>query len=259
MNKILRTTIVFLLIPSLVFAQIPQYKGNEPSVKQTDLSQVWNALNTEVGQQIVSYVETTVGSVDLEHAKAFAMANGEIAFVPIKSFSRVLAALCYRQLEDGSEYLFLITYNTTQKSVAFTFPSGRIYVMKSSKVTESINPDAQFQQYDDLQNKVRINEGGSDLFVIVCLPVCGIIQMISRMIGFMVNLICSDYICAIIVMVSGFFFAMIAPVLLNVTVYAAYPSNLNLNLLSILFTLYYYSCYQLYNQHREYGCMGNFL
>ena len=141
MNKILRTTIVCLLIPSLVFAQIPQYRGNEPSIKQTDLAQVWNALNSEVGQQIVSYIETTVGSIDLEHAKAFTTANGEIAFVPIKSFSKMVAALCYRQLEDGSEYLFLITYIAAEKAVSFTFPSGRMKVMKSSGVTESINPN----------------------------------------------------------------------------------------------------------------------
>jgi hypothetical protein len=82
-----------------------------------------------------------VGSIDLEHAKAFTTANGEIAFVPIKSFSKMLAALCYRQLEDVAEYLFLITYNATQKGVSFTFPSGQMYVIKSSGVTESINPN----------------------------------------------------------------------------------------------------------------------
>ena len=58
MKKVIRTLIVCLLIPSLVFAQIPHYKANEPAVKQTDLSRLWNALNTEVGQQIVSHIET---------------------------------------------------------------------------------------------------------------------------------------------------------------------------------------------------------
>jgi hypothetical protein len=152
MKKILRTTIVCLLIPSFVFAQIPQYRTNESSIKQTDFAGVWDALNTEVGQQMVSYIETTVGSIDLEQAKAFITANGEVAIVPIKSFSKAVAALCYRQLEDGSEYLFLITYNAAEKVVSFTFPSGQRYVMKSSGIKESTNPDFQFQLYDDVNN-----------------------------------------------------------------------------------------------------------
>jgi hypothetical protein len=152
MNKILHTTIICLLIPSFVFAQAPQYRGNEPSIKPTDFSQVWDALNADVGQQIVSYIETTVDRIALEHIKAFNTAKGEIAFVPIKSFSRVLAALCYRQLEGGSEYLFLMTYNAAEKVVSFTFPSGQRYVMKSSGIKEFINPDFQFQLYDDVNN-----------------------------------------------------------------------------------------------------------
>ena len=39
-----------------MFAQVPQYRGNEPSIKPTDPSQVWDALNAEVGQQMVSYI-----------------------------------------------------------------------------------------------------------------------------------------------------------------------------------------------------------
>jgi hypothetical protein len=93
-----------------------------------------------------------VDRIALEHIKAFTTAKGEIAFVPIKSFSRVLAALCYRQLEGGSEYLFLMTYNAAEKVVSFTFPSGQRYVMKSSGIKEFINPDFQFQLYDDVNN-----------------------------------------------------------------------------------------------------------
>ena len=148
---------------------IPQYRTNEPPVKQTDLVRLLNALNTDVGQQIISYIETTVGSIDLEQAKAFTTANGEVAFVPIKSFSKVLAALCYRQLQDGSEYLFLITYTATEKGVSFTFPSGQMYIMKSSGITESVNPDFQFQQYDDLNNRVGINANILELlFLYMC-------------------------------------------------------------------------------------------
>ena len=245
MKKTLRTTIVCLLIPSQVFAQIPQYRANESSIKPTDLSQVWNALNTDVGQQIVSYIETTVGSIDLEHAKAFTTAQGEIGFVPIKSFSKVLAALCYRQLEDGSEYLFLITYNATQKSVAFTFPSGRIYVMKSSKVTESINPDFQFQEYDDLQNKVSTNLGESDLsklIEIVCLPFCAIASTIYGIGNYLIAR-CPGGLCWVVLAFTIEYLFTFGPVLLIITVFAEYPSNSNLKLFSILYALYYYSCF----------------
>ena len=138
MKKILYKFIACLLIPSFVFAQPYQYRSNENSIKQTDLSQLLNALDSEVGKEIVAYVETTVGSINLEQAKAFTIADGEVAFVPIKSFHKMLAALCYRQLEDGSEYLFLITYNAAEKGLSFTFPSGQMYVMKSSGITESM-------------------------------------------------------------------------------------------------------------------------
>ncbi len=255
MKKILRTTIVWLLIPSLVFAQIPLYRGNEPSVKQTDLARVWNALNTEVGQQIVSYIETSVGSIDLEHAKSFTTAKGEIAFVPIQSFSKVIVALCYRQLEDGSEYLFLITYNATEKGVSFTFPSGQMYFMKSSGTTESINPDFQFQQYDDLHNKTSISLGGSDfsqLMDIICLPFCLTRNTVMYSVAYIAVIFCKfTNICSEIGgQYFGLFFAItfvaVAPVLLIFTIFTAYPSNPNFKLISILFALYSYSC--LYTQ-----------
>jgi hypothetical protein len=231
MIKLLSTTIVYLLIPSLVFGQIPQYKGNEPPVKQTDLGRVWNALNTEVGQQIISYTETTVGSIDLKHAKAFTIANAEIAFVPIKSLSKVLAALCYRQLEDGSEYLFLITYNAEKKGVSVTFPSGRMYDMKSSGVPESINPDFQFQEYDDLYNKIIINSGL--IIGLLCSPVTNFYYHCCYM-RFGGGFLC-DPIC---ILLHSLF--AITPLLL--IVYAYSYENANLEISSILFAVYYYGC-----------------
>jgi hypothetical protein len=243
MKKILRTTIVCLLIPSFVFAQIPQYRANETTVKQTDLARVWNALNTEVGQQIVSYIETTIGNIDLEHAKAFTTANGEVAYVPIKAFSRVLAALCYRQMEDGSEYLFLITYNATQKSVAFTFPSGQMYVMKSSGVTESINPDFQFQEYNDLSNRVGTN--ANEIINLLCSPV-------SNSLSFIVSRIFQQCFCVPIwggcntplycgPLAFLFFISTLSfPLWFIVPAYSSHNSNLEM--ISILFAVYYYGC-----------------
>jgi hypothetical protein len=229
MKKILRTTIVCLLIPSFVFAQIPQYRGNEPSVKQTDLARVLNALNTDVGQQIVSYIETTVGSIDIEHAKAFTTTGGELAFVPIKSFSKILAALCYRQLEYGAEYLFLITFTATEKAVTFTFPSGQMYVMKSSGVTESANPDFQFQEYDDLNNKIVTT---SD--VAWCIPVTALYNMLfgnccyCHWTGCGCTPICY-FLISLYVIGPLFFIYYLA-------------SDLNRELISIIFAVYFYGC-----------------
>jgi hypothetical protein len=250
MKKILRTTIVCLLVPSFVFAQIPhQYGTNEPSVKQTNLARVWDALNTEIGQQIVSYIETTVGSINLEQAKAFMTAKGEVAFVPIKSFGKVLAALCYRQLEDGSEYLFLMTYTAKEKGVAFTFPSGQMYVMKSSGVEKSANPDFQFQQYDDLSNKVSIN--ANSIILLSCLPAELFFLIAANIASFVYILIfktdpcyfppflgggCDEgYIALVISLVVSF------PLLFIALAYS-YP-DLNLEMTSILlFAVYYYGC-----------------
>ena len=250
MQKILRTTIVCLLIPSLVFAQIPQYRAKETTVKQTDLSRVWNALNTEMGQQIVSYIETTVGSIDLEHAKAFTIANGEVSFVPIKSFSRVLAALCYRQLEDGSEYLFLITYNATQKGVSFTFPSGQMYVMKSSGVTESINPDFQFQEYNDLNNRVSIN--GNAIIDLLCSPLLSFFKFVSNTFLLLFPMcgscggpyggcpaFCIQLMLLLIITVYSLPLFFIVPPFLY--------QNANLEMISILFAVYYYGCFLALN------------
>jgi hypothetical protein len=261
MNKILRTIIVCLLIPSFVFAQIPQYRANESSIKPTDLSRVWNALNTEVGQQIVSYIETTVGSIDLEHAKAFTTAKGEVAFVPIKSFSRVLVALCYRQLEDGSEYLYLMTYNATQKGVSFTFPSGQMYVMKSSGIKASINPDFQFQEYDDLSNRVNISTNA--IIDLLCSPFymfssayfnflydiffikipylfskyCGDPSPRWNPICDVLERLLSDIVLEILVVISYLSF----PLFFIVPAFLYQDSNLEM--ISILFAVYYYGCY----------------
>ena len=246
MKKTLQTAIVFLLIPSLLFAQIPRYGTNEPSVKQTDLARVWNALNTEVGQQIVSYIETTVGNFNLEQAKAFTITKDEIAFVPIKSFSKVLAALCYRHLEDGSEYLYLITYNAAEKGVAFTFPSGRMYVMQASGVKESMNPDFQFQQYDDLDNKVGITEKNSLRINFInirgiCEP-AGRIAWVATHIGFFIDeLSCGSYTrCEWLILftVLSVPFLFIAPAYLY--------ENSNLAIISILFAVYYYGCFSFF-------------
>ena len=248
MKKILRITIVCLLIPSLVFAQIPQYRANEPSAKPTDLARVWNALNTEVGQQIVSYVETTVGSIDLEHAKAFNTAKGEVAFVPLKSFSKMLAALCYRELGDGSEYLFLITYNATKKGVSFTFPSGQMYVMKSSGIKESINPDFQFQEYDDLSNRVSIN--ANEIIKLLCSPVSFYLTIIGGILGSVLfkifpecaNFIFGDWTPICIILLTSIFIAVMSVPLWFIVPAYSY-SNLNLEMISILFAVYFYGCF----------------
>ena len=252
MNKILRTTIVCLLIPSFVFAQIPQYRANEPSVKQTDLSRVWNALNTEVGQQIITYIESTVGSINLEQAKAFITAKGEVAFVPIRPFNNDFMTLCYRQLENGSEFFFLLTYNAGEKAVSFTFPSGQMYLMKTSGIEEALNPDFQFQHYDDISNKVSINLGGADfcqLIKIICLPDYLVVRssiLIIMITAFPFTLIfCTltkqcDALGALYLTAIFFIpFVPLAPLLL---IYTAYQTDSNLKLISILFALYWYSC-----------------
>jgi hypothetical protein len=250
MIKILRTTIVCLLIPALVFAQIPQYRGNAPSVKQTDLSRVLNALNTQVGQQIVSYIETTVGSIDLEHAKAFTTTGGEVAFVPIRTFNNELMVLCYRQLENGSKFLFLLTYKSGEKALSFSFPSGQMYLMKSSGFEKSTNPDFQFQQYDDLQNKVSTSEL-SQLDKIVCLPVAAFntllvytVLPIARIISFFYFGDADSPYAMIISIFLALPLIFIFPVLLIYTIYTTYPDNSNLKLLSVLFAIYFYSCFQ---------------
>ena len=247
MKNILRTTIVCLLIPSLVFAQIPQYRTNEPSIKQTDLSRVWNALNTEMGQEIVSYIETTVGSINLEQAKAFSINKGEVAFVPIKSFSKALAALCYRQLDDGTEYLFLITYNTTQKGVSFTFPSGRMYVMNSAGIKESVNPDFSFQLNDDLSNRVR-TEYDNLLIQIICYPftityvssIYIFLFVLLFLTGTPLNSDLAIYL-AFIAGVLAIGFDFLIPILF--VVYAVINQDLNLGLISIFTMVYFYGCF----------------
>ena len=214
-------------------------RSNETPVKQTDLVRLWNALNTDVGQQIISYIETTVGRINLEQAKAFTNAEGEIAFVPIKSFSKVLAALCYRQLEDGSEYLFLITYNAAEKGVSFTFPSGRTFVMKSSGVKESLNPDFQFQQYDDLDNKVGITCNIFENYYIVRPGNCIVVALFFN---FSINIPSYIVIWDIgynnhafcLLLIFSFCFCSFVPVYLY--------QNSNLEMISILFAVYYYGC-----------------
>jgi len=241
MKKILYKTIVCLLIPSFVFAQPYPYQSSENSIKQTDLARLWNALNGNVGQQIISYIETTVGSIKLEQAKAFTTAEGEIAFVPIKSFGKVLAAICYSQLKDGAEYLFLITYNTAEKGVSFTFPSGQMYVLQASGVKESMNPDFQFQPYDDLNNKVGITDANSLRMIIerICVlaRIFVLLEMVVIFILFLSDCLnTDDRRCDWLVP----FFLLSAPFLFIVPAYLS--ENSNIEMISILFAVYYYGC-----------------
>jgi hypothetical protein len=227
MKKILYKIIACLLIPSFVFAQPYPYQSNEKSIRQTDLSKLLKALETDVGKEIITYVETTVGNINLEQAKSFTIAKEEIAFVPIKSFSKMLAALCYRQLEDGAEYLFLITFTATEKAVTFTFPSGQMYVIKSSGVTESANPDFQFQEYNDLSNHVGIT--ATAFIDSLCSPVISIVGSGCwsgyPWAGMHFNPIC---------------YLFVAPFLF---IYAAYSYPvLNLEVISIIFAVYIYGC-----------------
>ena len=233
MKKILYKFIACLLIPSFVFAQPYPYRSIEKSIQQTDLSRLWAALNTDVGQQIISYTETTVGRIKLEQAKAFTTAEGEIAFVPIKSFSKVLVALCYRQLKDGSEYLFLITYNAAEKGVSVMFPSGRAFTMNSSGTKESFTPDFQFQPYDDLNNKVGIIESAfsSNIIGIICVPALIIIMRV----GIFLDSVCNSPGCDWLIR----FILLSAPFLFIVPAYLY--ENSNLEMISIL-ALYYYGC-----------------
>jgi hypothetical protein len=201
-----------------------------------------------VGQQIITYIESTVGSINLEQAKAFITAQGEIGFVPIKSFSKALAALCYRQLEDGSEYLFLITYSAAEKAVSFTFPSGQMYVMKSSGVTESINPDFQFQQYDDLSNRVSIN--ANEIIKLLCSPVSFYLTIIGGILGSVLfkifpecaNFIFGDWTPICVILLTSIFIAVMSvPLWFIVPAYSS--SDLNLEMISILFAVYFYGCF----------------
>ena len=162
--------------------------------------------------------------------------------MPIKSFSNELAALCYRHLEDGSEYLFLVTCNATEEGVSFTFPSGRMYVMQTSGAKESINPHFQFQPYDDLNNKVIIND--NELIIFFCKPISNIVL---RLIIFMLK---SCYTGNIIICyagaLTGYFLMNFGPLLFVFLAYS-YP-DLNLEMISILFAVYYYGCFPRFFQ-----------
>jgi hypothetical protein len=160
--------------------------------------------------------------------------------------------LCYLQLEDGSEFLFLLTYTTGEKALSFTFPSGRMFLMKSTGVTESANPDFQFMQYDDLHNNISINSDGSDmsqLIEILCTPYCLIGRLLIWGIGMMMfpfmlpycnfTKQCDEMGAGFIALILAMPIVLLAPLLL---IYTAYQTNSNLKLISILFALYFYSC-----------------
>jgi hypothetical protein len=251
MKKILYKTIAFLLIPSFVFAQTPQHIANKTIIKQTGISMVLHALQTEVGQQIVTYIETKVGSIDLEQAKAFIIDTGEIAFLPIKSFSKELVTLCYRHMEDGSEYLFLIAYNATEKALLFTFPSGLMHVMKSTGVAESVNPDFQFQKNDDLDNRVSLAAEDNLLIHIICYPfeinyalLMNFFVYSLLFLTFLTGTPISNDLTVLIVFVGALIATgvlFLIPILFFV--YAFINQDINVGVISIVTMFYYYGCF----------------
>jgi len=248
MKTMFNIIIVSLLIPSLVFAQIPRYRANESAVKQTDLMRVWAALNTEVGQQIVASIETTVGRIDFEHAQAFTTDEGDVAFVPLESFSNTLAALCYRQLNNGTEYIFLITFTVTEKALSLTFPSGQIFTIKSTGAEKSINHDFLFQEHDDLKNTVSVYPGLIRIiFSFLCFPTETIriflILFFAKTFPQCMSCglsgdNCSSF-CNVINLVL-IVFILFLPFLFLVPAY--FNQNSNLKMAGILFAFFYYGC-----------------
>jgi hypothetical protein len=192
-----------------------------------------------VGQQIVSYIEDTIGNLNIENAQAFITPQEDFSFVPINSYKKAIGMLCYRKLEDGTAFLYLVEYNLGKKGVSFTFPSGQMYAMKSSGASESLNPDFQFQEYHDLQDKVSTNLGVSDLSQIMLIIVCFPVYIVFMYLLMLVFVGAPGAYAFIAVM-------LFIPILFIATAY--WYQEQNLEIISILFAVYYYSCLLLSNR-----------
>jgi RsiW-degrading membrane proteinase PrsW (M82 family) len=111
--------------------------------------------------------------------------------------------------------------------------------MKSSGVTESINPDIQFQEYDDLSNKVRINANG---IIILCSPVIAVVGIIFQIL----QQIFPELHCDMgygYDLPSPFCLLLIWSILISVPLLPIYLyQNSNLEMISILYAVYLTGC-----------------
>jgi hypothetical protein len=141
--------------------------------------------------------------------------------------------------------LFLITPNTAEKGVAFTFPSGRAFSMNSSGTKESFNPDFQFQEYDDLDNKVGMTDVNFLISILrgICEP-ARIIALVAGLIGF---ILLGFYFCDTFTRCNRFLYFMSYSVPFLLIAPAYLYENLNLEIISILFAVYYYGCSLLFD------------
>jgi hypothetical protein len=115
--------------------------------------------------------------------------------------------------------------------------------MNSSGTKESINPDFQFQQYDDLNNKFGITTVQYFLRILIA-RICGPAQQIALLVAFVGLLLINDPYCVPFTgnkRCDAILYAVLSVPLLFIVPAYLYE-NSSLEMISILFAVYYYGC-----------------
>ena len=149
---------LFLLLPVFTFAQSPESISGEV-IMRDNVSSLLDVLETDLGEKMVDGIVEQGGTIAYDEATFISASYINFGIVPIESETDEWKRLAYVKILNGKEFLLIIERNNG--TLNFHFPSGRTVVVGGSqKLIEMAHSGMVLQEYDDVDNTIRVNQMG---------------------------------------------------------------------------------------------------
>ncbi len=147
---------VFLLLPVLAFAQPAESISGKVTMRD-NVSSLLDVLETDLGEKMVDGIVEQGGTIVYDEATFISASYINFGIAPIKSETDEWKRLAYVKILNGKEFLLIIERNNG--TLNFHFPSGRTVVVGGpQKLIEMAHSGMVFQEYDDVDNTIRVNQ-----------------------------------------------------------------------------------------------------
>ena len=147
---------LFLLLPVFTFAQSSESISGEVIMRE-NVSSLIDVLETDLGEKMVDGIVEQGGAIAYDEATFISASYINFGIVPIESETDEWKRLAYVKILNGKEFLLIIERNNG--TLNFHFPSGRTVVVGGpQKLIEMAHSEMLFQEYDDIDNTIRINQ-----------------------------------------------------------------------------------------------------
>ncbi len=153
---------VFLLLPVLAFAQPAESISGKVTMRD-NVSSLLDVLETDLGEKMIDGIADQGGTIAYDEATSLSASNINFVTAPIESATDEWKRLAYVKIFNGKEFLLIIERNNG--TLNFHFPSGRTVVVGGSqKLIEMAHSGMVFQEYDDVDNTIHINQRWPRMF-----------------------------------------------------------------------------------------------